>query len=248
MKRVLETVPKVLKILLFIFTAVILVFTLLSSFGFNRDEGIFGFQMYIVLSDSMRGTFRVGDVAVSRKMSDPSALKEGDVITFRSVDPSNYGAVVTHKIRGRTEYFDSLSNELVPAFVTYGTATGVDDTVPALEKYVLGKYIFAIPKVGYIFSNLKTPLGYVLIVLAPFALLIGLEGANFLKLLKEYRSEVQKESDRRMQDLESENVRLREMMGKMEKEKEEGQSGGEKPENEEDGEREENGNDPENGP
>jgi signal peptidase len=209
MKRVLNIALIVLRILLLAFAVFVLIMTLLSSFSFNKEEGIFGYKLYIVLSDSMRGVFNVGDVAVSCEVKDTSELGEGDIITFRSIDPANYGAVVTHKIRGRTEH------EGKPAFITYGTATGADDMVPALEERVLGKYIFAIPKMGYVFSNLKTPLGYVFIVLLPFGLLIGFEAVNFIKLFREYKKELKEEAGEKVQALESENLRLREMMEKM---------------------------------
>lgn len=98
---------------------------------------------------SMQDTFAVGDLTVSKKV-DPQTLQPGDIVTFESIDPANYGEIVTHKIREITTY------EGKQAFVTYGTTTGVDDAYPALFENVVGEYVFKLPKMGYFFNFLKS--------------------------------------------------------------------------------------------
>lgn len=81
------------------------------------EASLLGWKPYIVLSDSMREDFQVGDLAFSHEV-DPATLGPGDIVTFASIDPASYGDVVTHKIRKIVEH------EGEPAFVTYGTTTG----------------------------------------------------------------------------------------------------------------------------
>ena len=148
--------------------------TLSSKSG---EASFFGWKPYIVASDSMQDTFEAGDVAVSGPV-DAADVQPGDIITFVSIDPGSYGEVITHKVRSVTEYGGQL------AFVTYGTTTGVDDEYPALASNVLGKYAFSIPRVGELLGSARTPVGYVMVVLVPFVVLIGLQVRNFMRLLR----------------------------------------------------------------
>ena len=164
----------------------LLVFTIFSSVVFDRqDRGIFGYQFYIVQSDSMSATdFDAGDVVITKKVKDPSALKEGDIITFVSQDWASFGKTVTHKIRKPTT--DSLGR---PGFVTYGTTTNTDDQTVVTYEYILGEYQGHIPNVGYLFQYIKTTPGYVLCVLLPFLLVILLQGVRLLRAFLRYRKE-----------------------------------------------------------
>jgi signal peptidase len=192
-----------------------MIFTILSAVGVNKENNLLGYGCYIVLSDSMRDTFEVGDLIFSRK-ADASELSEGDIITFKSSDPTNYGAIVTHKIRAKTEH------EGRPAFVTYGSTTGDDDNVPAPAENVIGKYAGKIPAAGYAFSFLKTWQGYFMLILAPFIGLMAFEGANFLRLFKRYKIEREarelkiEETEREKEVMERELAELRNALAKRE--------------------------------
>ena len=146
------------------------------------EASLLGWKPYIVLSDSMREDFQVGDLAFSHEV-DPATLGPGDIVTFASIDPASYGDVVTHKIRKIVEH------EGEPAFVTYGTTTGADDAYPVPFSRVTGSYVFSIPKAGYLFEFFRTPAGYVGLVLVPFAILIGLQVRTFVRLLRKDRDQ-----------------------------------------------------------
>lgn len=188
MKRALDIAVRIITTVILIFSICVMIFTVISVNTVGKDADFLGYKPYIVLSDSMRDTFAVGDLSVSVQ-TDPETLEPGDIITFASIDPSNYGAVVTHKIREITEY------EGEPAFVTYGTTTGVDDSYPVPFDNVIGEYKFRLPKMGYFFEFLTTPAGYVTVILIPFLVLIALQGAKFFRLVRQYRAEQQAELD-----------------------------------------------------
>ena len=183
-----------------------MIFTIISVNTVNKEnDGIFGFKPYIVLSDSMSEVFQVGDMAISRQ-TDPATLQEGDIITFRSIDPANYGQTVTHKIRQVTEY------EGQRAFITYGTTTGADDLYPVPEANVLGEYVFHLPKMGYVFEFLRTPAGYVTIILIPFLLLLGIQAVKFFRLVRQYKQEQQADIAAQQEQLAAVRKRTQELM------------------------------------
>lgn len=180
-RKTLSTFFSILTTVVFVcavcFTVVVVATTLVSG---RSGASLLGWKPYVVLSDSMRSEFEVGDIAVSHAV-DPAALEPGDIVTFASVDPDRYGEVFTHKIRAITEY------EGERAFVTYGTTTGDDDAYPAPFSRVVGQYAFRIPQAGYVFEFFKSPMGYVALVLVPFSLLIGLQIRRFVGLLDQRR-------------------------------------------------------------
>lgn len=186
-----------------------MIFTIVSVTTFDRnDRNVFGYKAFIVRTDSMAATdFAAGDIIFSKKVDDPSTLKEGDIITFQSQDENSFGEVITHKIRRVTTTADGL-----PGFVTYGTTTDVDDETVVTYSFVLGKYQGRIPKVGIFFNFLKTPAGYVCCILIPFLILIGLQGLNCIKLFRKYKAEQEAQMNAEREQLEKEREENRKML------------------------------------
>lgn len=204
MKKALHIAGNILTVLILIFALCMTAFTIISVRTLGGNANILGYKPYIVLSDSMRDTFQVGDISVSKAV-DPATLEPGDIVTFTSIDPDHYGEVVTHKIRENTTY------EGQPAFVTYGTTTGEDDAYPAPFDQVVGEYVFRVPKLGYFFQFLKTPAGYVTVILLPFLVLIGLQIVRFVRLIGQYRKEQKVQLDETQSELEAERAESRRM-------------------------------------
>ncbi len=190
-----DIIKSILTWIIMIAAAAMMVFTIVSVSTFDRnDRDLFGYKAFIVRSDSMSATdFDAGDLVLIKEV-DPSVLKEGDIISFRSVDSASFGETFTHKIRRLTT--DESGN---PAFVTYGTTTNVDDPVPVTYERVLGQYRGALPKVGTFFTFLKTVPGYICCILLPFLLLIIIQGANSIKLFRQYKEEQMAELEAKRQ-------------------------------------------------
>lgn len=213
MKKALNIIEKTVTAIIVAFTVFVMIFTVISFNTVGNDRMFLGYKPYIVLSDSMSGVFEVGDIVVS-KQTEISELKEGDTISFRSMDPDNYDAVVTHKIKGETEY------EGEKAFVTYGVSTGVEDEYSVPADRVVGKYQFRLPKMGYFFQFLKTPMGYFIFIFLPFMLLIGSEAVRFYKLWKQYKEEqaaILEEQRTRSEEMQEEIKRLKAQLAEKEK-------------------------------
>lgn len=185
MKKALDIIKTIFVWMIVAFAAFMMIFTVISVTTFNRsDRNLFGFRAYIVNSDSMSKTdFSAGDL-IFVKETDPTLLKEGDIITYLSQNTESFGETVTHKIRKLTT--DAEGN---PGFITYGTTTDTDDTTVVTYPYILGKYTTHIPKVGIFFNFLKTTTGYFVCIFVPFMLLIIYQGVKFFNLFRRYKKE-----------------------------------------------------------
>lgn len=105
---------------------------------------LFGIQPFIVLSGSMEPEIHTGAM-VYVKETDPAALAEGDIITFRIAGD----IPATHRIVEVTE----------EGFVTKGDANEHKDNGVVPHSSVIGKYLFSIPGMGYVVSFVQQPPG-----------------------------------------------------------------------------------------
>ncbi len=206
--KALEVIKTIFTWVVMLAAVAMMIFTIVSVSTFDRnDRDLFGYKAFIVRSDSMKATdFDAGDLVLIKEV-DPSSLREGDIVAFRSVDPNVYGETFTHKIRSLTTTEDGR-----PAFVTYGTTTGVDDAYLVTYDQVLGQYQFTLNGVGSFFVFLKTVPGYICCILLPFMLLITIQGVNSIRLFRQYKAEQMEEIEskrkKELEEMEAERRRL----------------------------------------
>lgn len=96
----------------------------------GKIVSIFGHTVLTVVTGSMEPSLHVGDYIFIER-TDPSQLKEGDIITFYSEQSDIFGLLVTHRIAKVNE--DGT-------FVTRGDANPVDDSVHVRPERIVGKY------------------------------------------------------------------------------------------------------------
>lgn len=188
--------------------AAMMVFTIVSVSTFDRtDRNLLGYRAFIVLSDSMSKTdFSAGDLVLVKEV-DPATLQAGDIIAYTSQNSSNFGEVVTHKIRALTTDADGNAG-----FITYGTTTDTDDETVVTYPYVLGKYQTSLAGVGKFFQFLKTTPGYIVCILVPFLALILIEGIQCVRLFRQYKAEQQAELQAERDKLAAERAENQRMM------------------------------------
>jgi signal peptidase len=144
---------------------------------FYRPVFLWGDTYYLpVLSKSMEPTIPEGGVAVI-KQTDPATLQTGDIICF---SPSKNQPWVTHRIT-------NITNE---GFITKGDANDDMDHWTVERENVIGKATFTIPYLGYISQFVRTPAGFILLIIIPATLLIIGEIRNIIKYQKEEKKEV----------------------------------------------------------
>ena len=123
----------------------------------------FDWRFDAVLTGSMSPTYGVGGMVVIRPV-EPAAVAVGDVITYEvSREPEQ---LVTHRVVGMVRQDDSLG------FRTKGDGNEAEDSYVVPSQLVVGKVWFYVPLFGHFVKFVKTPLGFVLCLVAPALLLI----------------------------------------------------------------------------
>lgn len=211
MRKALHIIKNIFVWALAVLAVFMMIFTIISVTTFDQaDRSLFGFKAFIVRSDSMSATdFKAGDLILVKEI-DPETLQDGDIITFMSPDPENYGEIISHKIREHST--DSEGNK---GFVTYGTTTGKDDSAVVPYSFVIGKYQLNIPNVGTFFAFLKTPPGYIICIFVPFLLLIMIQGFNSIRLFRRYKKEQMEELNAEREKIENERAESQKMMAEL---------------------------------
>ena len=159
-------IRKLIKVTILITIATIIAIFLL----FYRPVSLGGDTRYEpVFTGSMEPALPVGSVVVIKPV-DPETLKEGDIICFKLSEPTS----ITHRIINTTDQ----------GFITKGDANEDPDTWIVKKENVIGKVISTIPYIGYIGYFVRTPLGFILLIIIPATLLIIIETRNIIKELK----------------------------------------------------------------
>lgn len=118
---------------------------------------IFGFSHSIVISGSMEPAFSPGDLLVYREQD---SYDIGDIVIFTQGQ-----SLVTHRIVGEGE----------EGFITKGDANNAEDTDILDPANIHGQMVLVIPKIGNFLLFLKTPFGFLCLLLFG-ALIVELPG------------------------------------------------------------------------
>jgi signal peptidase len=113
--------------------------------GLVLTISILGLSAYVITGGSMTGTIAKGSLAVARE-TPVACLQVGDIITFQ---PPDYPDLVTHRIVS----VDGTHGQTV--FKTKGDANQGDDPWEfTLDSTTQAKYMFSIPRLGYVLAAL----------------------------------------------------------------------------------------------
>ena len=122
---------------------------------------LLGFRVFNVISGSMEPKYSVGDL-IYVKETDPSEIKEGDVITFVLNEDL---VVATHRV----VRVDAENQH----FYTKGDSNDTEDASPVHFNNVIGVPKFSIPLLGYVSDFIQNPPGtYVAISVAALLILL----------------------------------------------------------------------------
>ena len=143
----------------------------------GKEPTLFGFRSYVVITESMTGTYDKGDVIIVRVLdpedlaSDPSQIKEGDVVTF--IAPEGFGGVdgytVTHRVV-EAPYEDEDGRRYIG---TKGDAADRADEVPVPLENVTGMVLGKSELLAGLQNILRSKTGFLLLIIVPLVL-IGL--------------------------------------------------------------------------
>ncbi|MCY6371368.1 signal peptidase I [Clostridium ganghwense] len=181
-KKILKWVGNIIFILLIL----CVIGTFFSLIQAKRHPGkipsLFGYKGLTVLTGSMKPQIQPGDVVIAKDIN-PEEIKEGDIITYRL----NASTLVTHRV------VEVINKDGQIQFKTKGDANNVEDAKLVTSQQLIGKNVYFISKGGSIAQFIRTPKGFVMIILIPVAVLIGSE---LVKTIKKEKEEKKKDNER----------------------------------------------------
>lgn len=150
---------KFLKVSYYIFLGFLTLIALLLIISVVPITG--NYKIMTVLSGSMEPEIKGGSIIIVKPYSD---YKIGDVITF---GPRNETQTpTTHRI------YDIKVVGGSPVYITKGDANNAPDQKEVNKSDVLGKVLFSVPFMGYVVDFVKKPIGFILIIIVPAAIII----------------------------------------------------------------------------
>ena len=114
-----------------------------------------------VLSGSMEQTIQTGSVVIIKPVVQ---YRIGDIITFRQGQKNQ--TPTTHRI------YDIRLQTGQPIYITKGDANNAPDIKEISPSDILGQVMFSVPLAGYIIDFAKKPIGFMLIIIIPAAVII----------------------------------------------------------------------------
>jgi signal peptidase len=142
---------------------------------FYRPVSLAGDTYYEpVYTGSMEPAIPVGSVVVIKPV-DPETLKIGDIICFTLTEPTS----ITHRIINITD----------EGFITKGDANEDPDQWIVKKENVIGKAILTVPFIGYLGYFVRTPIGFILLIVIPASVIIIMEIRNIVKELRKQKQE-----------------------------------------------------------
>lgn len=118
-----------------------------------------------------------------------------------------------------TNFNEILKDE---GFITKGDANEGPDQWIVKKENVIGKVILTIPLVGYLGYFVRTPIGFILLIVIPASLIIIMEIRNIIKEIKKTKQggkKREKEAEETREDLLKASKNLRQKIRNLEREK-----------------------------
>lgn len=189
------------------FAAVLFLIVIVQLFS-GKEPNVFGYRFYYILTDSMSPELRSGDVVLSRSFAsdeEKMEIKIGDVVTFIGNTGAQNGKKITHRVV-TAPYFDEAEQKYF--IVTKGDKEGAPEDAPIPLVRVESRSVGKSYLVGFLFRAIRTPAGYILLIVVPVCVIIAI---LVLKLAAELRARKAKEREaeeqRRIQSLKEEAVK-----------------------------------------
>lgn len=179
-KKIFFAIINILSVLIIMAAIFVLCIVLMTSPG--KPPQIMGYTALRITTGSMAPTYGI-DTMVIVKDTKASEIKEGDVISFYSTDPSLDGAVNTHRV---VEVHEENGQR---TFVTKGDRNNVVDAYDVEEKYLIGKVIYASKILGKLSRLVSNPIVFLPVILIPLAVILISNLVNTLVLAKKIARE-----------------------------------------------------------
>lgn len=163
LKKIIYGIVNFISVVIIAAAIVVLIMVLLTKPG--KTPSIGGFTLLRITTGSMVPTYDV-DTMILVQETDPSQIREGDVISFYSSDPMLDGAVNTHRV----VRIEKDGGQYV--YTTKGDGNNVEDPYDVKSEYLVGKVIWSSVILGKISRLVSNPLIFIPVILVPLAVIL----------------------------------------------------------------------------
>lgn len=153
----------------------------------GKTPELFGYQILRISSASMEPELSVGDIILSKRVKDVTALEVGDIITYKGQEGSYEGKTITHEVA-----IEPYEYEGKYYLQTRGIANGYTDPEIS-EDQIVGEMVHVMPLFSAMYSFFLTPWGLI-VILGFLAVLFINESFNLVRLVKEEKAQQASES------------------------------------------------------
>jgi signal peptidase len=178
MKKAVSIIANVLAwiVLILAFLITIMVF---SSGRNNGVANLLGFIPLTVESDSMKPTFKQGDLIICREVDDMKSLKVDDVITFWTI-------IDGKRVKNTHRIVEIVDKNGTDGYVTRGDNNTINDTDVISPGAVIGRWTnVKLPVVGRLMNFLRTKTGFFICIVIPMAIFFLFELYKFIATIIE---------------------------------------------------------------
>ena len=179
---------KAIKIALFIVLILILYNVILvgiSSINKDNSWSIFGYKAFIITSESMQPNINVGDVIITKNISQDE-IKIEEIITFRR----NEELTTTHRVVDIKD--DDKGNK---QFITKGDNNKTGDEESVAYNQIEGKVVLRIPYLGNLINFLEDNIVILIIILILLIILLIYISNNERKDKRRRKREVESKKE-----------------------------------------------------
>ena len=163
LKKIIYGIVNFISVVIIAAAIVVLIMVLLTKPG--KPPSIGGFTLLRITTGSMVPAYDV-DTMILVQETDPSQIREGDVISFYSSDPMLDGAVNTHRV----VRIEKDGGQYV--YTTKGDGNNVEDPYDVKSEYLVGKVIWSSVILGKISRLVSNPLIFIPVILVPLAVIL----------------------------------------------------------------------------
>lgn len=188
-KKIFGRIMTVLSVLIFVFGLVVFISVLNASAG--KVPSVFGFSVLQVKTGSMLPEYEIGTVVVTKKV-DVNDLKEGDVISFYSLDKDISGEVNTHRI----VKVEHGGDDNAPYFTTKGDNNSDVDKMKVWPNQIVGKVVYNLGTVsGSFIGVFQNPKVIFFVIILPLIFITFGEAVNLVTMIAESKSQKKEDGD-----------------------------------------------------
>lgn len=184
-KKIFFGLINLLSVLIILAAVIILCVVIFTKQG--EAPNILGYTALRITTGSMEPAYPV-DAMIVVKQTDPSEVKEGDVISFYSSDPALDGAVNTHRV------VSAEQTESGWTYQTKGDANNIVDAYEVESQYLIGKVVFVSLLLGKAARLVSNPLVFVPVILIPLGVILIGNMAGTISLAKKIAKEEEEEA------------------------------------------------------